>query len=111
MRQIVWHFGKTSSMDFCLVPVSKIKKLRKFLKHYYLLLYPTAKLWSVSHVSPEQHSKMFDLQVKHIANAHAQQLCSVVTGIWGIVADVRWLGLEGYPYKLIYWTTLPCPTH
>ena len=45
---------------------------------------------------------MFDLQVKPIANAHAQQLCSVVTGIWGIVADVRWLGLEGYPYKLIY---------
>jgi len=25
MRQIVWDFGKTSSMDFCLVPVSKVK--------------------------------------------------------------------------------------
>ena len=29
----------------------------------YPLLYPAAKLRSVSHVSPEQHSKMFDLQV------------------------------------------------
>jgi len=28
-------------------------------------LYPTLKLWPVSQVSPEQHSKMFDLQTAH----------------------------------------------
>ena len=33
----------------------------------------------------------------HIVHAHAQQLCSVVTGIEGNVAGVRWLGLRDYP--------------
>ena len=39
----------------------------------------TAPKEATEHVSPEQHSKMLDLQVIHIA--HAQLRCSEVTGI------------------------------
>ena len=60
------------------------------------LLYPKAKLWSVSQVSPEQHSKILDLQITHCS---CPCTTTVFRGDWhlGNAAGVRWLGSRGYP--------------
>jgi len=66
--------------------------------HRQPLWYPTAKLWSVSQVSPEQHSKMFDLQVTHCScpwtttvfrgDWHLGQRC------WGALAGFKRLSMK-----------------
>ena len=78
----------------------------------YVLLYPTARLWSVSQVSPEQHSKMLDLQIVHCScpctttvlkvNWHLGQRCLV------ILLGFRWLSI---PSNLVQINHVQIKTH
>lgn len=47
----------------------------------------------------------------HIAHAHVRLQCSVVTDIWGNAADVRWLGLRGYPFALSHFLITTAAKH
>jgi len=55
-------------------------------------LYPTAKLWSVSQVSPEQHSKMLDLQITHCS---CPCTTTVFRGDWHL-GQRSWCALAGF---------------
>ena len=55
--------------------------------HHHPLLYPTLRLWSVSHVSPEQHSKMLDLQVTHCSCPCTTTVCR---GDWHLGQRCLW---------------------